>query len=59
MAAFSTEDLAADPKEDLNTNGGSTLEPRCSPIDQVDTSNVDQPKCPRRTHLNGAAVAVT
>src|SRR5690242_1164247 len=55
--AFSTDDLAAAPKDDWITNGGSTFNDRYSPLDQIDTSNVGQLKGVWRTHLNGSAVA--
>jgi alcohol dehydrogenase (cytochrome c) len=55
--AFSADDLTADPKENWITNGGSTFNQRYSPLDQIDTSNVDELKGVWRTHLNGSAVA--
>ena len=55
--AFSAGDLAADPEDKWITNGGSTFNQRYSPLDQIDTSNVDELKGVWRTHLNGSAVA--
>ena len=39
--AFSTEDLAAEPREAWITNGGSLSNRRYSPLDQIDTGNVE------------------
>ena len=55
--SFSAGDLAAEPKDNWVTNGGSTLNQRYSPLDQIDTSNVSQLKGVWRTHLNGSALA--
>src|SRR5215210_3956801 len=55
--AFSREQLAAEPDKDWLTNGGSTLNQRYSPLDEIDGSNVDDLKGVWRTHLRGSAIA--
>src|SRR5262245_9606781 len=55
--AFSTDELAADPKENWITNGGSLMNQRYSPLDQIDTSNISQLKGKWLTHLDGSALA--
>jgi quinohemoprotein ethanol dehydrogenase len=53
---FSAGDLTALPKDDWPTVGGSLMQERYSPLDQIDTSNVSQLKGVWRTHLNGSGV---
>jgi len=55
--AFSSDDLAADPKEQWITNGGSTYNERYSPLDDIDTDNVGGLKGVWRTHLRGSGTA--
>ena len=55
--AFSTDDLAAQPKDDWITNGGSTMNQRYSPLDQIDTDSVKQLKGVWLTHLRKSATA--
>jgi glucose dehydrogenase len=55
--AFSSDDLVAEPTDAWITNGGSTMNERYSPLDQIDTSNVDQLKGVWRVHLRGSATA--
>jgi glucose dehydrogenase len=54
---FSAADLSALPTDDWPTVGGSLLQERYSPLDQVNTSNVAQLKGVWMTHLNGSALA--
>src|SRR6478752_2636619 len=53
---FSANDLTALPKDDWPTVGGSLMNERYSPLDQIDTSNVSQLKGVWRTHLDGSGV---
>src|SRR4051812_18185833 len=55
--AFSMDELAADPKENWPTNGGSTFNQRYSPLDQIDTGNISQVKGVWLTHLDKSATA--
>jgi alcohol dehydrogenase (cytochrome c) len=55
--AFSMDDLAADPKENWITNGGSLWNQRYSPLDRIDTGNVSQLKGVWMTHLDGSGTA--
>jgi alcohol dehydrogenase (cytochrome c) len=54
---FSATDLAALPDADWPTVGGSLMNERYSPLDQIDTSNVSQLKGVWRTHLAGSGLA--
>jgi quinohemoprotein ethanol dehydrogenase len=53
---FSAADLSALPNADWPTVGGSLMNERYSPLDQIDTSNVSQLKGVWRTHLDGSGV---
>jgi quinohemoprotein ethanol dehydrogenase len=53
---FSAADLSVLPNEDWPTVGGSLMNERYSPLDQIDTSNVSQLKGVWRTHLDGSGV---
>jgi alcohol dehydrogenase (cytochrome c) len=55
--AFSTEDLAAEPREAWLTNGGSLSNRRYSPLDQIDTGNVEDLRGVWMTDLGGSGVA--
>ncbi|MDQ2631234.1 MAG: PQQ-binding-like beta-propeller repeat protein, partial [Actinomycetota bacterium] len=55
--AFTAEELAADPRENWLTNGGSLSNARYSPLDEIDTDNVDELKGVWMTHLNGSGEA--
>jgi quinohemoprotein ethanol dehydrogenase len=55
--AFTAEQLAADPKENWLTNGGSLSNARYSPLDEIDSENVDELKGVWMTHLNGSGEA--
>ncbi|HKO37723.1 MAG TPA: PQQ-binding-like beta-propeller repeat protein [Solirubrobacterales bacterium] len=55
--AFTAEQLAADPKENWLTNGGSLSNARYSPLDEIDTENVEDLKGVWMTHLNGSGEA--
>jgi quinohemoprotein ethanol dehydrogenase len=55
--AFSAEELAADPRENWLTNGGSLSNARYSPLDEIDTDNVEDLKGVWMTHLNGSGEA--
>jgi quinohemoprotein ethanol dehydrogenase len=55
--AFSADDLAGDPADDWPTNGGSTMNRRFSPLDQIDSDNVSQLRGKWLTHLRGSATA--
>jgi quinohemoprotein ethanol dehydrogenase len=55
--AFTAEELAADPRENWLTNGGSLSNARYSPLDEIDTENVDELKGVWMTHLNGSGEA--
>jgi quinohemoprotein ethanol dehydrogenase len=55
--AFSAEELAADPRENWLTNGGSLSNARYSPLDEIDSGNVDGLKGVWMTHLNGSGEA--
>jgi quinohemoprotein ethanol dehydrogenase len=53
---FSAADLSALPSADWPTVGGSLMNERYSPLNQIDTSNVSQLKGVWRTHLDGSGV---
>jgi quinohemoprotein ethanol dehydrogenase len=55
--AFTAEELAADPRENWLTNGGALSNARYSPLDEIDTENVDELKGVWMTHLNGSGEA--
>ena len=55
--AFSTAQLNALPSDDWITNGGSLMNQRYSPLDEIDTSNVSKLKGVWMTHLGGDALA--
>jgi quinohemoprotein ethanol dehydrogenase len=55
--AFTAEELAADPREDWLTNGGSLSNARYSPLDEIDSGNVEDLKGVWMTHLNGSGEA--
>jgi quinohemoprotein ethanol dehydrogenase len=55
--AFTAEELAADPKENWLTNGGALSNARYSPLDEIDSDNVDELKGVWMTHLNGSGEA--
>jgi quinohemoprotein ethanol dehydrogenase len=55
--AFTADELKADPEEAWLTNGGSLMNQRYSPLDEIDTSNVKDLKGVWRTHLGGSAIA--
>jgi alcohol dehydrogenase (cytochrome c) len=55
--AFTAEELAADPRENWLTNGGSLSNARYSPLDEIDSGNVEDLKGVWMTHLNGSGEA--
>jgi quinohemoprotein ethanol dehydrogenase len=55
--AFTAGTLAALPRDNWLTNGGSLSNERYSPLSQIDTGNVKDLKGVWRTHLNGSAMA--
>ena len=55
--AFTAEELAADPRENWLTNGGSLSNARYSPLDEIDSDNVEDLKGVWMTHLNGSGEA--
>jgi quinohemoprotein ethanol dehydrogenase len=55
--AFSSDDLMEEPRENWITNGGTTFNQRYSPLDEIDTDNVDDLKGVWMTHLKGSAMA--
>lgn len=55
--AFSADQLAAAPTEDWITNGGSTLNQRYSPLDQINDTNIKSLKGVWMTHLGGSGLA--
>jgi quinohemoprotein ethanol dehydrogenase len=56
-AAFSADDLMEEPKEAWLTNGGTLMNQRYSPLDEIDTGNVGDLKGVWMTDLGGSAVA--
>jgi quinohemoprotein ethanol dehydrogenase len=54
---FSAADLSAPPDADWPTVGGSLMNERYSPLDQIDASNVSQLKGVWRTHLGSGLAA--
>jgi quinohemoprotein ethanol dehydrogenase len=55
--AFSADDLAKDPEDAWITNGGSLSNQRYSPLDEIDTGNVEELKGVWMTNLRGSATA--
>src|SRR4051794_38614439 len=55
--AFSSDDLVSDPGGDWITNGGSTMNERYSPLDEIDSDNVSELRGKWLTHLRKSAVA--
>ncbi|HEU5105727.1 MAG TPA: PQQ-binding-like beta-propeller repeat protein [Solirubrobacterales bacterium] len=55
--AFTAEELDADPRENWITNGGSLSNARYSPLDEIDSDNVEDLKGVWMTHLNGSGEA--
>lgn len=55
--AFSADDLMEEPRENWITNGGTLRNQRYSPLDEIDTENVDQLKGVWMTDLRGSATA--
>jgi glucose dehydrogenase/cytochrome c5 len=55
--AFASSDLAAEPRENWITNGGSLSNQRYSPLDQIDTSNVSELEGVWRSHLDNSGTA--
>jgi alcohol dehydrogenase (cytochrome c) len=55
--AFSAAELTQEPKDAWLTNGGSLLNQRYSPLDQIDTGNVKNLKGVWLTNLKGSGVA--
>jgi len=55
--SFTAEDLTTEPRENWITNGGTLMNQRYSPLDQIDTGNVKDLKAVWRTHLKGSALA--
>ena len=55
--AFSSDDLLEDPRENWITNGGTIFNQRYSPLDEIDTENVENLKGVWMTDLRGSATA--
>jgi glucose dehydrogenase len=55
--AFSAEQLSEEPKEAWLTNGGTLMNQRYSPLDEIDTDNVGDLKGVWMTDLGGSGVA--
>jgi PQQ-dependent dehydrogenase (methanol/ethanol family) len=55
--AFTAEQLAADPQENWLTNGGALSNARYSPLDEINSDNVDELKGEWMVHLNGSGEA--
>jgi quinohemoprotein ethanol dehydrogenase len=55
--AFSPAELSSPQKDSWATNGGSTMNQRYSPLDQIDASNVSKLKGVWLTHLRKSATA--
>lgn len=55
--AFSADDLLEEPKDAWLTNGGTLMNQRYSPLDQIDTDNVKDLKGVWMTDLGGSGVA--
>src|SRR3954467_3148931 len=49
--AFTADDLTAEPRENWITNGGTLMNQRYSPLDEIDTGNVQDLKGVWRTQL--------
>ena len=54
--AFSADELLEEPKDAWLTNGGTLLNQRYSPLDQIDTDNVDKLKGEWMLDLDGSGV---
>jgi len=54
---LTADDLTSEPRASWLTNGGTLANQRFSPLDEIDTSNVDQLKGVWLTHLRGSATA--
>jgi quinohemoprotein ethanol dehydrogenase len=55
--AFTADELTEEPKEAWLTNGGTLSNQRYSPLDEIDTGNVDELKGVWMTDLDGSGVA--
>jgi quinohemoprotein ethanol dehydrogenase len=55
--AFTAEELVADPTENWITNGGSVMNQRYSPLDEINADNVGDLKGVWHTHLDDSGVA--
>ena len=55
--AFTPDDLLQEPEEAWLTNGGTLMNQRYSPLDQIDTENVDELKGVWMTDLDGSGTA--
>ena len=55
--AFPADDLTAEPTDGWITNGGTLSNQRYSPLDEIDTDNVDQLKGVWMTSLKGSGTA--
>ena len=55
--AFTADDLMEEPKEAWLTNGGTLMNQRYSPLDEIDTDNVGDLKGVWMTDLDGSGVA--
>ena len=55
--AFSADDLTAEPEDAWLTNGGTLMNQRYSPLDEIDTDNVKDLKGVWMTDLKGSGVA--
>jgi quinohemoprotein ethanol dehydrogenase len=56
--AYSARQLAAAPKGEWITNGGSLSNQRYSPLSQINRDNIRDVKAVWRTHLNGSGLGV-
>ena len=56
-AAFSADELMEEPREAWLTNGGTLMNQRYSPLDEIDTGNVGELKGVWMTDLGGSGVA--
>jgi quinohemoprotein ethanol dehydrogenase len=57
VPAFSADDLTTLPEQDWITNGGTLLNQRYSPLDEINTSNVADLKGVWRVHLGSATAS--
>ena len=55
--AFSADELSEEPKEAWLTNGGTLMNQRYSPLDEIDTDNVEDLKGVWMTDLKGSGAA--